>query len=160
LPDHRGEWRLNHPFLDALYVSGKLTADARQALLTGANPTGFGLSEYDLATLTYRTCERLRGQESGPSSRQRPGASALNSVQVSTASTPLLLANPARLGFIVKNDGGQTLYLAYAPTASVSAYTEDLEPGAVFTDTTGWAGAVSACTASDSTTARTTEFTS
>lgn len=43
-------------FLDALYAGGKLTPAARDALLTGQDPSQFGLSAYDLF---YLTCGRL-----------------------------------------------------------------------------------------------------
>jgi hypothetical protein len=55
----------------------------------------------------------------------------LTSVAASTSSTPLLGANLARRGCLVTNDasGGSILYLAYAPTASTSAYTAQVASG-------------------------------
>lgn len=39
-------------FLDALYAGGKISCNTRDRILAGADPAGFGLSEYDLYYLT------------------------------------------------------------------------------------------------------------
>ncbi len=43
---------LDTAFLDALYAGGKLTPTQRDAILTGSDPSTFGLSQYDLYYLT------------------------------------------------------------------------------------------------------------
>jgi len=44
----------------------------------------------------------------------------------------LLAANQARLGMYVFNDSTAALYLAYAQTATASAYTVQISPGGFF----------------------------
>jgi hypothetical protein len=50
-------------------------------------------------------------------------ASVLTNVASSASSGVLLAANPARKGCIIFNDSTATLYIAYAPTCSATAYT-------------------------------------
>lgn len=87
-----------------------------------------------------------------------PGTSSATSVTVTSSSTPLLAATPARLGFALRNDGAVSMRWAFGATAT-TASSESLDPGAEYIDSTGWVGAVSAITASGSTTARVTELT-
>ena len=57
---------------------------------------------------------------------------ALTPVPASVTSVSLLAARPGRRGAIVVNDGNATLCLAYAATASLTAYTYKLPPNATF----------------------------
>lgn len=47
-----GKFTIDPSFLDALYVGGKLNGAQRDAILAGADPRGFSLSNYDLYYLT------------------------------------------------------------------------------------------------------------
>jgi hypothetical protein len=87
-----------------------------------------------------------------------PSVSAGHSEGVTTMSVELLAANLARLGFIIKNTGPATLYVAYGVTAALLAYTVDIEPDGIHVDSTGWVGAVSGITASGTATALITEL--
>lgn len=89
---------------------------------------------------------------------QRPSTSTPSSVSVTTASTPLLSANANRQGFALRNDGSVTMYWAFG-TMATTASSESLDPGGEYLDSTGWIGAVSAITATSTTTARITELT-
>lgn len=54
--------------------------------------------------------------------------SAITSVSVTTASTSLLVANPARLGTTVYNNSGATLFVKLGATASTTSFSYKLEP--------------------------------
>lgn len=88
----------------------------------------------------------------------RPGTSTPSTVSVTAGSTPLLAANPARLGFALRNSGAVTMLWAFGAGAS-TASSESLDPGAEYVDSTGWVGPVSAIVAAGSTTANITELT-
>lgn len=69
-------------------------------------------------------------QEAGSLS---PGATAtLSNVNDSASSQTLLAANTSRKNAIIVNDSIQFLYLAYAATATSTAFTYLLEPGEVW----------------------------
>ncbi len=59
-------------------------------------------------------------------------AGAVTSTAAATASVAVLVANTARLGALVYNDAGGTLYLALAAAASLTAYTTQVPPGGLF----------------------------
>lgn len=156
-----GDGVINTTFLDALYGGGKLTAEQRSEILAGRDPLSYGLSQYDLCALTcgrFGSCGACASAAPGSMSR-RPGRSAVSSVEVGSESKLLLARNTGRLRFTVKNEGPETLYLAYAATCSLTAYTLDIEPGGFYPDEFGWVGECSACTASGTSTARITELT-
>lgn len=151
---------LDSTFLDALYGGHKVTACQRSELLAGADPAAFGLNDYDLWWLTCgRLGRRGASQSPAPTGGGFARSSRLTKVPVSTDSVQLVVANPQRVGLIVKNDGDAVLLVALAPTADVDAYTLDLVPGAVCPDIAGWQGPVSAVTAAGTTVARLTELT-
>ncbi len=155
--------RLNLAFLDALYVGGKLTASQREALLAGAHPAGLGLDAYDLYALTFGHCGAYQPPAPSPFgsvSARRPGKSALTAVPVAQESTPLLVENSSRIGLMIFNDGAQSMLLALDAAVSPTLFSLTLSPGALFVDSLGWPGAVSAMTLSGSVTARITELTS
>lgn len=61
------------------------------------------------------------------------GTAAVTSVAASASSVTLLAANANRRGVIIVNDSvSATLDLAYAGTASTSAYTQSVPPGATW----------------------------
>lgn len=59
----------------------------------------------------------------------RPATSVLASVAASVSSVVLRAANAARLGLTIFNDSTAILYLAFAATATTSAYTVKIGPG-------------------------------
>jgi hypothetical protein len=73
------------------------------------------------------------------------GATALSSVAASTTSVQLLAVNPNRRSFYIVNDSTSgNLYVAFAATASLTAYTVKLSPGLSLTpDPVTYRGAVS-----------------
>lgn len=88
----------------------------------------------------------------------RPGTAALSTVSLSTSSATVLSANTNRLGFSIKNVGPERAYVAFAATASTSAFTADLDPGATYVDETGYTGPVSGVTATGTATLYVTEL--
>jgi hypothetical protein len=56
----------------------------------------------------------------------------ISAVPASVTSVSLLAARPARRGVVVVNDGAATLYLAFAATASTTAYSYKMPPNATF----------------------------
>lgn len=59
-----------------------------------------------------------------------PSTATLTSVNDSGTSQELLAANPDRKGFVIYNDSTVILYVAYAATATSSAFTYRLTPTA------------------------------
>lgn len=53
------------------------------------------------------------------------------SVAASTSSTILALANPARTGLTIANDGAANLYVAFGPVATLTSWTMKIPAGAV-----------------------------
>lgn len=59
-------------------------------------------------------------------------AATLTSVALSTSSVTVLAANSSRLGATIQNDSGQDVYIAFAATATTTAYTLLLPAGAYY----------------------------
>lgn len=64
--------------------------------------------------------------------QQTAATAALTSVTAAATSTTVLVANTARKGAYFYNDSTAILYLAYAATASTTAYTLQVAPGAFY----------------------------
>lgn len=89
-----------------------------------------------------------------------PGTSVLSSASVTTTSSVILAANASRIKFTVWNEGNKAVLLALAGTASTSAYTVNLPVGAFYeSELNDYTGAVSAVTASGTSTVKVTEET-
>ena len=74
----------------------------------------------------------------------RPSAAVLTSVALSTTSVILLASNLARRKFVIVNDSNRTLRVAFAATASASAFTVLLPAGgATEGDLDGYTGDIS-----------------
>lgn len=58
--------------------------------------------------------------------------SALTQVTAATSTTTVLASNSSRVGAYVFNDSTATLYLAFASTASTTAYTLQVPPGGTY----------------------------
>lgn len=90
----------------------------------------------------------------------RPTTATLTSVALSTTSAALLAANTARRGFYIHNDSGQLLYVAFAATATISAFTLRLPAnGAYESPLNGYTGVISGIKATGAGNARITELT-
>lgn len=86
------------------------------------------------------------------------GSAALTSVASSASSVSLLAANAARKGIVLFNDGTQIAYVAYAATATSSAFTIKMFPGSFLEPQTNYSGAISAIWASANGSMRVTEL--
>lgn len=91
----------------------------------------------------------------------RPANAALTSVATSTTSAELLAANAARRQVTIYNDSNSTLYVAFAATATASAFTVLIpKAGAWESALNGYTGVISGILASSTGNARVTEVTS
>lgn len=84
---------------------------------------------------------------------------ALTSVALATSSTTILASNAARKGFIVYNDSLNILYIAFSGTASTSAFSAKLQPGAAYNSDILYTGIITGIGSAASGNARVTEFT-
>lgn len=83
----------------------------------------------------------------------------ITSVASATASTQLMAANAGRNGGLIFNESTAVLYLAlHATTASTTAYTVQVAPGASFQLPAGYTGPVWGVWASANGSARVTQF--
>jgi hypothetical protein len=98
-------------------------------------------------------------QASIPVTAATSGTATLTSVASSATSVSLLASSASRKGFSVFNDSTQKLYIAYGATASTSAFTVLLQPGAYYENNTLYTGAISGIWASANGNARVTELT-
>lgn len=90
----------------------------------------------------------------------RPASAALTSVAASAVSVTILASNAARRQAIVVNDGNKTLRLAFAATASLTAYTVALSSGNTYeTPLNGYTGEITGIWDSANGSARVTEIT-
>lgn len=83
----------------------------------------------------------------------------LTSVALATSSTSVLASNAARKGFTVFNDSLNIVYLAYAATASTTAFTSKLLSGSAFTNDINFTGAISMIASAATGSLRVTELT-
>jgi hypothetical protein len=84
----------------------------------------------------------------------------LTTVAASATSVSLLASNAARRQAIIMNDGSKTLYVAFAATASATAFTKLIGAGMQYeTPLNGYTGAISGIWSSASGNARITEIT-
>lgn len=90
----------------------------------------------------------------------RPATAALTSVAASAVSVSLLAANADRRRVVIHNDGNKTLFVAFAATASVTAFTIVLAAGQVYDGRLNdYTGAISGIWSSANGSARITEIT-
>lgn len=90
----------------------------------------------------------------------RPANATLTSVATSTTSAVLAAANAARRGLFVHNDSGKILYVAFAATASASAFTAAIGANqSVLFPSEGYTGVVAGVLSSGTGNARVTEVT-
>ena len=90
----------------------------------------------------------------------RPANATLTSVATSTTSAELAAANAARRQLFIHNDSSKTLYVAFAATATTTAFTVAIGAnGSVPFALNGYTGVVSGILSSGSGNARVTEVT-
>ena len=90
----------------------------------------------------------------------RPATSTLSQASVTTVSSVVLAANPARRKFLLFNGTGKTAFVAFAGVASITAYTVSIPVGGLFESSNdSYTGVVSAITSSGTSTLQVTEIT-
>lgn len=89
-----------------------------------------------------------------------PANATLSTVALSTTSSTLLAANTDRRRWLVHNTSGKTIFIAFAATASTTAYSVSLGNGAQYESPLGdYTGIITAVTQSSSGSVRVTEIT-
>lgn len=92
--------------------------------------------------------------------QSRPATAALTSVAGSATSVSLLAANAARRQVFIDNDSTKTLYVAFAATATIAAFTLRIASGQSWeSELNGYTGAISGIWTSANGNARITEVT-
>ena len=86
-------------------------------------------------------------------------AAALTNVTSSQASQSFLASNTSRKGCLIYNDSSAVLYVAYAATASATAFTIRINPNELWTMSTLFTGAISGIWEESEGAARVTELT-
>lgn len=150
-----------HVVVDA---SALPTGAATSALQTTGNST--------LATISGQLPPTLGPNASGASlsvvqatgttfavSQATSATGTLSSVALTTSSQTLLASNASRKGFIVYNDSLNFLYIAFAATASTTAFSSKLQAGASYTSDTLYTGIITGIASAATGSARITEFT-
>lgn len=92
-------------------------------------------------------------------SQSTAGTGTLTSVSNAITSTTVLASNSSRKGFIVYNDSIVVLYIAFAATASTTAFSAKLQPGSAYNSDTLYTGIITGIASAASGSARVTEFT-
>lgn len=83
----------------------------------------------------------------------------ITSVTYTAATQTILASNAARKGFVIYNDSLNFLYLAFAATASTTAFSSKLQAGASYVSDTLYTGVISGISSAATGAARVTEFT-
>lgn len=134
----------------ALQTSGNTTLSAISAQLPtalGPQSSAGSLSVVQASGTTFSV------------SQSTSATGTLTSVANSITTGTILASNAARKGFIVYNDSLVVLYLAFAATASTSAFSVKLQAGAAYNSDTLYTGVISGVASAASGSARVTEFT-
>lgn len=90
--------------------------------------------------------------------RAKPSDATISAVSSSTSSVAILAANPLRFGGMLYNDGVADAYVAFAATASTSAYSAKLLAGGSVEIPANYLGPISAVWSMASGSMRVTEF--
>lgn len=83
----------------------------------------------------------------------------LTSVSLTTSTQVLLAANSSRKGFMIFNDSLNMLFVAFAATASTTAFSTKIQAGGAFDADIAYTGIISGIASAASGSARITEFT-
>lgn len=141
------------------------TGASTSALQTTINNTLLAISAQLPATLGQTT---MAGSLSVTiASNQSPisvistvsATAALTSVSLTTSSQVLLASNSARRGFMIYNDSLNMLFVAFAATASTTAFSTKIQAGGAYEPGIDYTGVISGIASSASGAARITEFT-
>jgi hypothetical protein len=93
-------------------------------------------------------------------SGSNPGTATVTTAATSSSNATLKAANASRLGLVIFNDSTGMLFLKFGGTASVTDYTEKVDPQMPWYNTTRYTGVIHGIQASpDTGTARVTELT-
>lgn len=89
-----------------------------------------------------------------------PANATLSNVTVSTTSAVILAANPDRQRFTIWNNAGRHVFVAFAATATTTAFSIDMPNNSLYeSDLNDYSGVVSAITSAGSGPVRVTEIT-
>jgi hypothetical protein len=136
-------------------VSGTVTANAGTGSFTVAQATAANLNATIIGTTAAGSgassgLVTIQGNASGTPvpvsgvfTTDKSSTSALTSVPAAVTSTSLLASNTGRITAMVWNDSTAMLYLALSATASTTAYTIKLYPGAYWELPITYTGAIS-----------------
>lgn len=83
----------------------------------------------------------------------------LTSVSLTTSTQVLLASNASRRGFMIYNDSLNMLFVAFAATASTTAFSTKIQPGGAYEPGIDYTGVISGISSAASGAARITEFT-
>lgn len=130
---------------DVRLVQDGVAVSARD--LTNSNPIDVAIND-------------LNGDQLGGFDKSRPASAVLTSVPSSITSVVLLAANAARRGGVIYNDSTKELKIAFAATASASAFTIKLPPAGTYElQEDGYTGVISGIWQAVNGNARITEVT-
>lgn len=141
------------------------TGAATSALQTAGNATLTAISGQLPATLGQKTMAASFAVTIA--SDQTPlsvvatlsSTGALTSVSLTTGSQVLLASNALRRGFMIYNDSLNMLFVAFAATASTTAFSTKIQPGGAYEPGIDYTGVISGISSAASGAARITEFT-
>jgi len=134
----------------------------RQRIVISDNTAAANFATVKAASTTPVAADGALVVTNSPNAAPPSSATAtLSTVAGSITTVSLLAANAARKGVYVVNEGStQVMYIAFAATASLTAYTIVLQPGAIWNpDVITYTGAMSAIWYVAGANARVTELT-
>lgn len=138
---------------------------ATSALQTSGNATLTAISGQLPAVLGQGTMAQsfsvviASNQSAIPVTVDVSNTGALTSVSLTTSTQVLLASNAARKGFMIYNDSLNMLFVAFAATASTTAFSTKIQAGGAYEPGIDYTGVISGIASSASGAARITEFT-
>lgn len=141
------------------------TGAAISALQTAGNASLTSIDGKLPATLGQKTSANsfavvlASDQSPIPVTNSLSSTAALSSVSNAITSTVLLASNTARRGFIVYNDSLAIVFVAFAATASTTAFSVKLQPGSEYEPGIDYTGTISSIASAAIGAMRVTEFT-
>lgn len=141
------------------------TGAATSALQTSGNATLTAISGQMPATLGQKTSAAsfavvfASDQSAIPVTQDLSATGTLTSVANSITTGVLLASNVNRKGFIIYNDSQVIVFVAFAATASTTAFSTKLQPGSEYEPGVDYTGVISGISSAASGSCRITEFT-
>lgn len=138
---------------------------ATSALQTSGNATLTAISGQLPATLGQKTSANsfavvlASDQTAIPVIQDVSATGTLTSVSLTTSTQVLLASNATRKGFMIYNDSLNMLFVAFAATASTTAFSTKIQAGGAYEPGIDYTGVISGIASSASGAARITEFT-